>query len=135
MKRIITVISIFVATLFWVAITVIPHHHHNGVLIFVSEANHSDCHHSPCNNPDDNNCCNNNNCEECPFSDEYNSFIKGSDDDNHSKAKYNALDIYDIHNYKYSFNQEQSIDLYSYQSTIKTIYHTRNSGLRAPPFT
>lgn len=133
MKRSLSVICLFIATLFWIAITVIPHHHHNGVLIFISDSSHSDCHHSPCNDSDNDKCCNNNNCEECPFSENSDSIIKKAYDDSNSEVKFPQIDFFDIYNYKYDFISQQSIRLYYTDVIFNLSPHTQCSLLRAPP--
>lgn len=135
MKRLLTVIYLFVATLFWVVIPVIPHHHHNGALVFISfDATHSDCHHTPCDNSGDDKCCNNSNCENCPFSERNDSIIKKGYDNNDSDVKLILLELSEIYNYKYDFISHKSIRLYYRDDISETYTHTQCSLLRAPPF-
>ena len=135
MKRLLTIICLFVATLFWVAITVIPHHHHNGALVFISfDTTHSDCHHTPCDNEDNDRCCNNSNCEDCPFSEKNDSIIKNGYDNDDSEVKFIHLESSDIYNYKYDFISHKSIKLYYTDDVFEITTHTQCSLLRAPPF-
>ena len=50
------------------------------------------------------------------------------------KIKFIIADYAAIEDYRYSFSYTKSINIYSHYSVTKTISHTKDLQLRAPPF-
>ena len=134
MKKIVTILFLWFATLLWIATTIVPHHHHNGTLVIGSNLSHADCQEQSCTNTDSENCCNNNDCEECPLLKYIDFIIKKGDSNDEEKIKFIIADYASIENYRYSFLYTKSINIYSHYSVTKTISHTKYLQLRAPPF-
>ncbi|MBO5720776.1 MAG: hypothetical protein J6R61_04555 [Bacteroidales bacterium] len=132
MKRVLTIFCLSIATILWLAITVVPHHHHKGVFIFGSNINHSDCHNWSCEK-DDNKCCDNNKCEECPFFKANNSIIKNEYNNDELKINFpsfESLYIEDTKHYIVSYDYLEIETPYYFYNSCK---HSKYSTLRAPP--
>ena len=135
MRRRVTILFLWFATLLWIATTIVPHHHHDGILVFGLNLTHVDCHKDACSNSEEEgNCCNNNNCEECPFLKGNNSILTKCDDNNKEKTKISFGEYFDIDLFKYSFTYINGEKLFSHDYTVKTILLSNETQLRAPPF-
>ena len=135
MRRSVTILFLWFATLLWIATTIVPHHHHDGILVYGLNLTHIDCHEESCSNSEEEeNCCNNNDCEECPFLKGNDSIITKGDDNNEEKIKVWFVDYFDIDIFKYSFTCINGEKLFSHDHSIKTISVTNETQLRAPPF-
>lgn len=134
MRKRVTILFLWFATLLWIAITIVPHHHHEGIVVFGLNLNHVDCQEHSCSNSEKDNCCNNNNCEVCPFLKGDDIIIKDGDDNDDEKIKLSFGESFYNESYKYYICNRTSSKLYLQNSLIITTHVNKCTKLRAPPF-
>lgn len=132
MRRLCYIICMLVATLSLVASNIVPHHHHNGFVVFsYCEVNHEN---EVCDNH--NNCCSSTDeeeCKSCPLSIKNLSILKTYQNELDNNI-FSVSAVFDCDEYDNSLEiYEKKIKYSSFDDTYASSFIFSSLALRAPP--